>query len=681
MATGQGWFISGLQIVAGIILTAAGAPEIGVPLIISGVASGVANAIAPPLPSGSDLESSPTYGTAGASNATHEGAPKRIILGQVRTPPAYVSAITEQKGTSQRLKAALYVCDGGPYGIEEIDEIRLNDQPIEHYKDVQVTKLLGTATQTAPKGFEKVSVPYVQSTHLAEQESFTYTTKQAVDEIAVMLVWHAGLVYYKRSGGTDPTSSITRVEIRLEHDDGTHGAWLKVSPNEMETISAFGGPYFRTTKNRMGDGWTQTASGDWECRQETSAAFHNIIRVTLWGSDADVTLTGTGPSRVTIRLTNLTGNKEARWAREYDVVQVEEIVSDGRDYQGHAMLYVDALAQAQLSDEFFKIDCLVKGWKCLDPRTPTAAAAWTQNPAVQIYNVLLEEDVGAGKWITSSDVDSDSFEDVADVCEENAASSGEHKEERFHCDLVIDAFDDALSWITRICQTMRADLVEHGGQLHLVTDEAGTYARHFDARATPAGSTRPVRLVQEEDPVGSRPHLVLHQYEADQRPNVVRVQFRDATNDFKPAFTQKLGEDDLGTDEQIVDREIVLLGVTRATQAIRECRYWLNRFRLRPDIIELGVGLGDLDLTYGDVFRVSADYPALDGVDFQLISTRVSPGTFGVLYGLRCHADAYDDTDDSAPAKALSLTRSEALKKARTVAAGVKTITLKLVHR
>lgn len=657
-----GYIVGAVKVVAGVVLTAVGVPQVGVPLIISGVSTTIATALAPGL--GRDgKKSSPTYGVAGAVNATREGAPKRIVLGKVRTPPAYVSAKTVQKGRKQYLRAAMYVCDGGPYGIQAIENVEINDQPVESYRKVTVTKLLGTSTQEAPKGFEMVGRAYtVPGVHLGEDDDWIYRTKRPVDEIAVLLVWRQGLYYLSSRDGMEPASCYLKVWVRVVNDDGSTGDWVKVAPGS----------------SKMGDGWEQSKSGKWKVREKRRAPYHNLIRVTLRGSSKDVDLKLTAASRIEIRIKNTTGNTE-KGTREPDIQQVEELVDDDRDYEGNAMLYIDALASEQLGGGFFKVTAEVSGWKCLDTRD--SSTAWTRNPSVQLRQLLIEPDVGAGDWFSAADIDDDYAEDAADVCDENAAASGEHKEARFQCDGILDTFGSGRDWIDEILRTFRATMFEFGGKLRWVVDKARTFDRHFDGRLTPDAGTRPILARADVAPEARRPHIVEHPIEFSRRPNVVRVSFRDREDAYRLNFTAKLGESDLGTDEVPLEAEISLDFVTRATQAIREARYWLNRFRLRPSFIELGVSVGDLDLVYGDVVRVSADYPALSAVDYQVVETTIAGPANGQVRALICHANAYDDTSDSAPTKALSLTRSEALKLAKQVPYPAKSLSVSVVQR
>jgi predicted phage tail protein len=634
-----GVFVSAAFVVAGAAFTAFGNPGVGVPLLLSGLGAAANVAFAPrPIGQGS-FDSSPTYGSHGLTNATVEGTPKRIVLGKVRTAPAYISAFTEQIAAKQKLKAALFVADGGPNGIEAIEEVRINDEPVEKFEGVTIYKTLGTSTQEAPRGFEKVSIPYPQSVGpLGSSETFVYTTKRAVDEIAILLAFQQGLYSMKKNGGTDWETWFGKVEIQVAGEE----TWRPVTPSDKS----------------MGDTWTPSShnksgrkvdgkDGFWTCSEKTAGVYHNLIRITLRGDDRDVDFRLDEPTVVTVRITSYASNEAGRTPRicEPTVVQVEEIVSDARDYAGAAILYVEAVASDQITG-LLKIDCLVSGWKIEDPRTSTVA--WTRNPAVQLHGLLLEADVGLGDWIDATEVDSTSIEDGADVCDTLASSdpTSEHYEPQFECDLVIDTFRPAIDWISEILGTMRAELIEWNGKLYLVQDVAGSSVRDFDARVERDASKRPILLAGDGD--DAVPDLVERRIPFEERPNLVRVAFYDRDDEYRLTLTDTEGSAGSYEPNEV---EIRRLGITRATQAAREAEHLERHFRLRGILYEFGVGLGDLDLLRGDVVTLFGDYPTAlaTGVDVQVLATEID-GNRGRIRALIVDAGTHAATT-AVPAK------------------------------
>lgn len=98
-------------------------------------------------------------------------------------------------------------------------------------------------------------------------------------------------------------------------------------------------------------------------------------------------------------------------------------------------------AELQYGDtEFSKgapqVGAIVKGKKVYDPRN--GWTRWTDNPALCIRDFLLDPKVGLGKYFTSADLDDDSFETAANVCDESVSLKGGGTEKRYTCNGNID---------------------------------------------------------------------------------------------------------------------------------------------------------------------------------------------------------------------------------------------------
>ena len=62
------------------------------------------------------------------------------------------------------------------------------------------------------------------------------------------------------------------------------------------------------------------------------------------------------------------------------------------------------------------VSCLVKGRKVYDIRT--GIAAYSTNPALCLRDFLLSKRYGLGKWFTADMLDTDSWIEAADYCDE-----------------------------------------------------------------------------------------------------------------------------------------------------------------------------------------------------------------------------------------------------------------------
>lgn len=98
------------------------------------------------------------------------------------------------------------------------------------------------------------------------------------------------------------------------------------------------------------------------------------------------------------------------------------------------------------------ISAVIKGKKLYDPRSPSSAAAWSQNPALAIYDYLTNDYYGLG--VDASDIDTTSFNAAANVCDESVSLDAGGSHDRYHCDGVIDTANNIKSNIEALTACM-----------------------------------------------------------------------------------------------------------------------------------------------------------------------------------------------------------------------------------
>jgi hypothetical protein len=649
----SGYGVGAVQIVVGgLVSFIPGAQGIGISLMISGAFTAVATALAPSPGGDGGLNRSATYGWDDVSGAW-EGAPRWYVLGERRRPLDYLSAFTEQRGNKTYLNCLLYAGEGGDHGIESIEDLRVNDQPVEHWKKVTVEKRYGTQSQTVISGFGKVSVPWTDGTKLDEGDTWTWTTKRPVDEVGVVLAWLGGF-YEVEHGQVEKAFWWGDVYYQ---DEGS-STWVRVDPPEkddfwLDSITVAG----KKVKSPWG-------KHDWGTWQKSLSVVRGLMKIT-W----------TTKKVRTIRVRSYQGDDEED-RQSPTVLRVEEVESDTRTYAGVALVALRLLAQEQLSGGLPKITATIRGWKVQNQGD--SSAAWTRNPSKLLEAVLLDEDDGLGNWIAQSDLDDGSggsWRTVRDRCDALAAATGEHAEAHWQLDYAVDTRQPADEHIRQMLVSFRALLVEAGGKLYLLQDVAASTDRTFDARQSPSASTRPVLALED-----GTADIVEREVPQDQRLTHVRVGYQDRDEDHEKRLTEELVDPDWSDGDPLVRQEVYLAGVTRGTQAVREGRHVLQRSRLRTRTCEVGVGPGDLDLLPTDVVALSADYPTWAGTLWQVVRASYGQHGHGRLTLLEYDADAYADTSDTLPARSDWLTRSEALKKARQVPRGATNVRLSEVQ-
>ncbi len=654
MANTAGYVTGGIQLVIGIVLTVVGRgfSQMGYQLIVSGaltIAAAGASDLLAPRPSGGDggFGSSATYGFDTIQNAAFEGSPRWFVLGEEhQVAPTYISAHTEQAGSKQTLHALLYCGSGGRYGVESIDNVKLNEQDAEYFSSVKVRKRYGTSDQAVIDGFEKTSIPHAID-HLFSDGNYTttYATKGEVHEVGLLFAWRGGMYHARSNGHFKPEVWGCTIYTR-EYDSGDD--WEKYR-----------------CPNTDADDWVASSTGDWQIVERSLAQFYRMA-ILKFGSTA---------KRYEIKVVAFTGyaNNLPRIVREPTLIRVEEREQDNRTYAGSVLIGIEAVASGALRGGLPKITCEVSGWK-VENKFAGSEAHTSANPVDCVREFMLNDDDGCGSWITTADLDDGaggSWETAHTYFDTNAASSGEHKEARHKLDLVVDSLQPAHDWLEHIMSTCRSALVEVGGTIYWYIDKAASSIRTFDARQTRDAANRPI-LARE----GGVADILEVEVESDRRATHVKAQYWDKADDYTRRWTEELVDPDWSDGDPIIREELFLPGVTRATQALRETRYRINRSRLRTRVVEFGVGIGDLDLLPMDIITVYADYPAYDGKLFQVLTAVKKTRHDGRVVALEYDADAYTDTTDKLPAKEPSLSRADALKKARKIPRGATNVKL-----
>jgi len=641
MSKATGYIVSGAQIVVGAVLSAFGQVQFGVPLIISGVMGLAATALAPTPDTPGGFKNSPTYGW-NPTNSTYEGQAKRIVLGEHKVYPSYVSARTFRDGRTQVIKAVLYICSGGTYGIESVSDVRLQDEPIGTFPDATWSYSYGTSSQSAVAGYEFISQPHEVQAKCEKDTWIYYSTRDAVDEVNIILGWMSGLFYAGKDGIVN-TNCQVEFQYQDRQADGTYGT-------DWRTATVYGDQWVAKNKAGKYEIWGQTQSPKYG---------HARIR---WETR--------GYRRIRVMATS--GDNE-KWKKTPTWLRSEEILDDQRGYDGNAMLYLTMPATAQLSGGLPRVTCTVKGWKVKN--LGASSAAWTQNPAKLRYAFMTDVTNGAGRWISASDLDTSSFTAGATWHDENAASSGIHKQARHQLDLVIDTQSPISEWLAHMDKLFPATCVEHTGKIYYLTDDDGkSSVATFDGRQARSSANRPILKLSD-----GRADIKETELSTDKRATHVRAKYYDRTDGYVARFTDWIVDPGWTSSLPRIDRELNLPGITREAEAIRICRREINNARYRTKLYDFGVGIGDLQLLPMDLVTLYLDSPALDGVSVLVLGTRIESLHGARITALLWDSDAFAITGDSLQTKADSLTRAEALAKVGQVAKGVSNIVCKEV--
>lgn len=689
--------IGGLQLVAGIVLTASGVGGgLGLKLILSGALSLIAGFMSAKAGRGG-IASSPTYGFDNLSNAAREGGPVPIGYGRHVFTPPIININPIQDGENQIIHL---LCLLGEGEIDEVQRVYLNGIDTEKLPaGVYFETKRGTSDQTAFTQFSQIGTGYEAGTRLSKDVVHVHEMRVSCDALAMNFLWGAGFFKGTSSGGADEANIGIKVEYRAY---GSSGAWIPF-PAPSATKPTNSDPWY-------GDG----TAGIFKIRGKTQASARRSLRLAFDGKSTGSTSTRPAAGRYSVRLTG-TIDDASPYVRVPTVVAAVEIVSQSLAYANRALMAIKVPAIEQLGNSLPRVTVVAKWLKVYNPTTATTA--WSDNPAWCVRDLLLSSRYGLGQWITSDMIDDGvggTWRTVAAACDATVAIPGSTQTEKKHrLNYMLDVKNPASDYLTEMLTTFRATLFAADGKVMISQDTTGTTQRHFEDTAGAAATVR--RNVQHEVGEGGysdRSLLTAHVLEQSQRWNVVRANYIDADRDWthrtlelrnrsiavgsitgtyttgeklkagnKAArfvfqrggvlyYVQDDGDTALASGDTIVGEssaascvasadpvlaesperalEMNLFGITGRNQVVREMRYHLNRAVMTPILAQIPIGQGDIDLIPGDVIDVSSDFPgAWSEKLFTTLSLGFGQDGKGVLTAREYDASVFETSIDT----------------------------------
>lgn len=233
------------------------------------------------------------------------------------------------------------------------------------------------------------------------------------------------------------------------------------------------------------------------------------------------------------------------------------------------------------------VSCFVKGRKVYDTRT--GKTEYSTNPAMCLRDFILSKRFGLGKWITSENIDEDSFKEVADYCDEIITYKGASGEtiscKRYELNIVIDQKQSALDWISDILGNFCGFLVCSQDKLFLRIEKPEAIVYKFNDSNSSNLSVAPLAL--------------------DDTPNKYSISFIDPLNNWNSV--EAIVEDfaDQKNRGKIIEKSVSLEGTTSQNQALRLARFYRDYNSICFKTISFKTGQQAMHLEPGDVIDFS----------------------------------------------------------------------------
>lgn len=284
------------------------------------------------------------------------------------------------------------------------------------------------------------------------------------------------------------------------------------------------------------------------------------------------------------------------------------------------------------------VTAVVMGKKVYDTRTKTTA--YSTNPAMCLRDFMLSKRYGLGRWITADDLDEDSWNRVADYCDEEIsfldASGAIIKAKRFELNMVIDQKNSALDWVQEILANFQGYLTLTNGKFKLHVEQQTDVSYKFNDDNCSDLSVTPLSL--------------------NDTPNKYTVKIIDPRNNWSSVACNVEDYADQKERQKIITKEVNLNGTTSQYQALRLARFYRDQNLACPLTLSWKTGINGMHLEPGDVVTISyhkvfTDLPVRiteikqdDDGKFELTGRQYNDTIYGDTLGGGVHWYNYTDT-------------------------------------
>lgn len=237
----------------------------------------------------------------------------------------------------------------------------------------------------------------------------------------------------------------------------------------------------------------------------------------------------------------------------------------------------------------------------------SAGETYSRNPVACLRDLLTNARYGAGMPIAA--IDATSWGAAYDYCNEQVQNiDGTSTEVRAQLDYLVDGKRPILDVINSILSTFNGFLVFSGSKIKLKIEKDESVSQAFDMTNILRGS------------------FTYSKESKDNLPNRLKVQYIDPGYNYTKIFAQaddpidQANRRTIGLGEDIVTKEVSLLGITRFSQASRQANLFLNISRACGTYCIFTVGPDALAAEVGDIITVTHDVAKWATKKFRILA-------------------------------------------------------------
>ena len=518
--------------------------------------------------SNANLEQSPTYGWSGTGTLTGQGHPLAVTYGAMKSGGVLLSRHIVSDGQKQYLHL-LYCAGEGE--LSDIRNIRINENPAENYKGVQIDIRYGTNDQKLIPNFDDSYADQPLNYTLSGSWSTHEIQGNAATGIEITVALPNGLYYSNDSGGMDATAVYIAAECRIV-DSGSD--WIALPIHNGTGLDSF-----LTLKN---GGWVKTISG---------AVIHagdytgTIREATNKGIYRAYRFEGLPPGRYEVRLRASKDGSDIRHVNAVYWTQLTQIIYDDFIHPGKALIGIRALATEQLSGNDPTVTWVQERAKVYvwNPYKRLYEEQEASNPAWACYDILHQCRRIGGRYEVHGEraerIGYDAFKAWSEKC----------KDEGYTFNYIYDSAMQLWEALKYPETVGRGKVIMQGTRFTCIYDYAAAPTQLFTV-----GNIKQDSFKEE--------------FQGTQgRANAVEISFMNKAKNYERDVLPVFGDAYDATDSLTSPTQIELMGCTDVKQAYKHGKHALraNKYELRTCTFEAFVDA--IACTLGDVILLQHD--------------------------------------------------------------------------
>ena len=461
----------------------------------------------------------------------------------------------------------------GEGDLQDIRNIRINENPISNYKDVRVDIRLGTNDQTVIPNFADSYADQQLNYELTEAWSTHEVQGDECTGIELTVALPNGLYYSNDSGGLDSTSIALAAECRIV---GSNAEWMRLPLCDTTGTDAF--------LTRIGDDWRTLQSSIPGLKPRfyrglisdaTNKAIYRVYR-----------FENLPPGRYEVRMRCVSkGGTSVRYVNRVYWSQLTQIVYDDFVHPGKALIGIRALATEQLSGNDPVVTWVQERSKVYvwNPYSKAYAEKRADNPAWACYDILHQCRKIGDRYIVRGEPAERLSYDMFKAWAEQCAAKG------YTFNYI---YDSAMqTWeALRYPETVgRGKVIMQGTRFTCVYDYAAQPSQLFTV-----GNIKQDSFKEE--------------FQGTQgRANVIEISFMNAAKNYERDVLPVFADDYDASEALATPTQIELMGCTDLKQAYAHGKHALraNKYELRTCTFEAFVDA--IACTIGDVILLQHD--------------------------------------------------------------------------